>query len=157
MALDLFHGSIPGQSLTKPMGAMPHDNPPQYANLDDALTYMFQVLTSPRQVTRLVIMLRKGVPVEYIARSIIFTGFGKGKWTPDVGLMMLKTTMAMIISIAHIKKVKHVIFSPDKEQNDFLDQFGDDVQPPDPDATSQPATGGAPAAPQFKGLLGGKL
>lgn len=166
MALDLFHGSIPGQSLTKPMGAMPHDNPPQYADLNDALTYMFQALTVPRQVTRLVILLRKGVPVEYIARSVIFMGFGKGKWTPDVGLMMLKSTMAMILAIAHIKKVKHIIFNPDKDQNDFLDQFGDGMQPPEQPDSQQPPAGqsapggaGAPpsSTPQFNGLLGGKL
>src|SRR6267154_596747 len=147
MALDLFHGSIPGQSLTKPLGSMPHDNPTQYADLNDALTHIFEVLTQSRQITRLVLMLKKGTPVEYIAKTIIFTGFGKGMWSPDVGLMMLKSVMAMIIAIAHLKKVKHVIFNPDKEQNDFLDQFMDMAN-----TTEQGETNAPQQPPQFTGV-----
>ena len=156
MSMDLFRGPIPGQSLTKPMGSLQCENPPQYADLNDALEHMFQALTQDRQVTRLVLMLKKGIPVEYIAKTIIFTGFGKGMWTPTVGLMMLKTVMAMIMSIAHIKKVKHVIFNPDKDQNDFLDKFMDMIQNPEEDkdeAAPEPSGG----QPQFKGLLGGSL
>ncbi len=156
--MNVLDGPIPGQSLTKPMGASPSDNPPQYASLNDALEHVFQALTQPRQVTRMVLMLKKGMPVEYLARSIIFMGFGKGMWTPDVGLMMLKSVMAMIISIAHLKKVKHIIMNPDKEQNDFLDQFMDMAQEPEDNKNSpEPATSATAGPIQFKGILGGSL
>lgn len=155
MALNpLFKGPIPGQSLTKPIGSMPCENPPQYADLNDALEHVFNALTQPRMVVRLVLMLKKGVPIEYIARSIIFMGFGKGMWTPTVGLMMLKTVMAQIASIAHLKKVKHVLFNPDKEQNDFLDQFMDMVQEPEEDTTQPSQTTVSPD--KFTGVLGGE-
>ncbi len=152
----VFHGPIPGQSLTKPMGSMQCENPPQYPDLDSALEHVFQALTDPRQVTRLCLVLKKGVPVEYLARSIIFSGFGKGMWTPTVGLMMLKSVMAQIMAIAHLKKIKHVIFNPDKSQNDFLDKFIDLVgQPTEEEAPA--ATNTQSSNPQFSGLLGGNL
>lgn len=153
MSMDLFNGPIPGQSLSKPMGASPVDNPPQYSNLEDALNHVFETLTQPRQIVRLVLLLKKGVPVEYIARSIIFMGFGKGMWSPDVGLMMLRTVMLQISSIAHIKGIKHVIFNPDKAQNDFLDQFLD--MAPEENPVKDNKLTESPAAPKFTGLLGG--
>lgn len=157
MPMEMFNGPIPGQSLSKPMGSMPHDNPPQYAELNDALEYTFKSLSEPRQVTRLVLMLKRGIPVEYIACTLIMMGFGKGKWTPDVGLMMLRTVMAMIMSIAEIKGVKYTIFNPDKQQNDFLDNFLD-MAPETNNVTTETSIS-QPAANdiKFTGLLGGSL
>lgn len=149
MSLDLLKGPIPGQSLTVAMGSHPWHNPPQYTDLNDALEHVFNALTSPRQVVRLVLLLKKGTPVEYIARTVLFIGFSKGMWTPDLALLMLKTTMAMIIGIAHIKKVKVKIFNPDKEQDKFLDTFldlvgGQDQQDDKSGLTEQASASGNP-------------
>ncbi len=151
MSWDLFQGAIPGQSLTKEMGSAPHDLPPQYADVNDALEHIFDLLTTPRQVTRLVLMLKKGVSAEYIARSILFVGFAKGKWTPDVSLMSLKIVIAMIVAIASQKGVKATIFNQDKDQEKFLDQFLDIAEPP------APAGPDNTKLPDFTGVLGGNL
>lgn len=154
MGLDLFNGPIPGQSLTGSPGGSPFERAPQYAELNDALEHVWNVLTQKRQVTRLILMLKKDIPAEYIARSIIMAGFGKGMWSPDVGLMMLRTVMAMIIGIANLKGIKVKIFNPDKEQNDFLDKFLDMA----PEEGSSPLTESAVKPPQnFEGVLGGSL
>lgn len=150
MSWDLFQGSLPGQSLTKEMGSSPADLPPQYADANQALEHIFDLLTTPKQVTRLVLLLKKGVPAEYIARSILFAGFAKGKWTPDVALLSLKIIMAMIIAIGVQKGVKPKVFNPDKEQAAFLDQFLDIAEAPAPASTEA-------QLPQFSGILGGNL
>lgn len=161
MSLDLFKGPIPGQAWSKPIGAHPYQNPPQYTDVNDALEHVFTALTEPRQVTRLVLMLKKGTPAEYIARTILFVGFTKGMWTPDVALLMLKTVMAMIIGVAHLKKVKVTIFNPDKEQDAFLDKFMDLVGKPDQSDTSSLTESQPASAPSTNplagstGLLGG--
>ena len=156
MALDLFHGPIPGQSLTKPLGSMPCENPPMHTDVNDALEHIFSLLTQPRQVTRLILMLKKGVPAEYIARSIIFMGFGKGMWTPDVGLMMLRSVIAMIVAIGHLKGIKSTILNPDKQQNDFLDQFLDMAPQNNPAETNTPQEATpVKVVPKFTGVLGG--
>jgi hypothetical protein len=121
MAMDLFSAPVPGQSLTQEVGAAPYEQPPQFADVNDALEHMFEKLSDSRQATRLVILLKKGVPVEYIVRTIVYEGFLKNKWTPDTGLLMSRILMAMIIAIgeaAGVKKMK--IFNPDKEQEEFL-------------------------------------
>lgn len=151
MSWDIFQNALPGQSLTTPPGSAPHDLPPQHADTNAALEHIWELLTQPRQVTRLILMLKKGIPVEYIARSILFTGFAKGKWTPDVGLLSLKIVMAMIIAIATQKNIKPTIFNPDKDQDAFLDQFLDIAEEPAPAAPDNTQL------PQFTGLLGGNL
>lgn len=140
--MDLFSAPVPGQSLTQEVGAAPYEQPPQFADVNDALEHMFEKLSDKRQATRLVILLKKGVPVEYIVRTIVYEGFLKNKWTPDTGLLMSRILMAMIIAIGEAAGVKKmVIFNPDKEQEEFLNQFIDDddlmEEPEEPEVESK--------------------
>lgn len=159
MSWDLFQGSVPGQSLTNELGSAPHELPPQFADINDALEFLMDKLTQPRQVTRLVLLVKKGVPVEYIAKSILFQGFGTGQWTPDAALLMLRIVMAQIIAICVAKGVNPKIFNPDKDQEAFLDQFldmADDTgQPPIGSAEPKGGLTGLPAT--FTGLLGAEV
>lgn len=156
MSFDLFQGPIPGQSLTQGAGSAPHDLPPQFSDVNDALEHIFELLTQPRQATRLILMLKKGVPAEYIARSILFIGFAKGKWTPDVALMALRVVMSQIIAIAQLKGIKVKVFNADKEQDAFLDQFLDMSQEPSGTSNTSTPTDNT-QLPQFKGILGGNV
>jgi hypothetical protein len=151
MSLNIFDGPIPGQSLTQEPGSAPYERPPQYANVEEALEVLFDKLSSKRQATRLVLLLKKGVPVEYLTRTILFEGFLQNKWTPDVALLMSRILMAMIISIGTQANVKNmVIFNPDKEQEDFLEQFLDDA---DLFGNEEEET----TPPEFTGLFGVKM
>ena len=54
-------------------------------------------------------MLDAGIPVEAIARIVVFAGFTEGKWTPDVGFMLAETVVKMVATIgftAGVKKFK---------------------------------------------------
>ncbi len=159
MSWDLFQGAIPGESLTKELGSNPTELPSQFADPNDALEYLMDKLTEPRQVTRLVLMLKKDVPVEYIARAVVFQGFSTGKWTPDVGMLMVRIVIAMIIAIATQKGVSPKIFNPDKEQDEFLDQFLDMAEEPSaPAGLGEQTGGGLTGLPsEFTGLLGTQL
>ncbi len=154
MSFDLFQASIPGQSLTQEVGSSPTEMPPQFTDVNEALEFLFDKMTEPRQVTRMVLILKKGMPVEYLARSILFEGFSKNRWTPDLALLMLRILIAMIISIAVQKGVKPKIFNPDKAQREFLDQFLDMAPDSLPDATEE---AGIEPPMEFSGLLGAKM
>lgn len=155
MAFDVFDAPIPGQSLTQEVGSAPYESPPQFVEVDDALEYLFDKLSEKRQATRLVLLLKKGVPVEYIVRTILYDGFTKNKWTPDVALLMGRILMAMVISIGYTAGVKNMkLWNPDKEQDEFLDQFLDDGITEEPDLVEQANTG---LPSEFTGLLGAAL
>lgn len=152
MSMNLFDRPIPGQSLTKEPGSAPWEHPPQFARPEDALEYLFETLSQPRNALQLVMVLKKGMPVEWLAKTIVMDGFTKGKWTPDVGLLILKTVMRIIISIAVLKGVKPKIFNPDQGMEKFLDNIMD--VPDDETTIMKMEETSEGELPKFTGLLG---
>ena len=70
-------------------------------------------------------MLKSGVPVEAIVRTLIFAGFTEGKFNPDLGLLLAPILMAMIIGIAKKANLKEIVVtlddkSPTKVAEEFL-------------------------------------
>lgn len=156
----IFDAPIPGQSLTQEPGATPMEQPPQFADIDAALEFLLDKLTQKRQAVRLVLMLKKGITAEYIAKSILFDGFSRGKWSPDLAMLMLRIVMAMIIAIGTNAGVKDMkVLNPDINQDKFLDQFLTDGAEGNAELDASEGTQGesdnsVPNLPQFKGLLG---
>lgn len=120
----IFDRAIPGQSLTMERGAAPFEHPPQFVKVDEAMEYVFDLLTTKKHGTKMLLLLKNEVPAEYIARAMLFEGFSKGKWTPDVAMLMLRPLIATILAIGHAKGIKGIkVLNPDKSANEFLDQF----------------------------------
>mgnify|MGYP000600230594 CR=1 FL=1 len=121
-----FNAPIPGESLTQPPGAAPYERPHQFSDADQALEYLFQTLTQPKASLMITYMLKKGATCEAIARSILFDGFIKGRWSPDLGLLIGRTTLVMIASIAEAAGIKNVKYTnPDKDFLKFIKDMGD--------------------------------
>ena len=56
-------------------------------------------------------MLDAGVPVEAIARVLLFGGFLEGKFTPDVAFIITEPLMKMILSIGVRANVENIRIS----------------------------------------------
>ncbi len=122
---DPFNAPISGESLTMQPGGAPFEQPPQFADPDEAAEYVFDRVTDKRQAERLVALLQSGVPVEDVARTIVFSGFMQGKWTVDVGMLILRPVMYQIAAIgARVGISDMKITPPDTEQNDFISNLG---------------------------------
>jgi len=66
-------------------------------------------MTSPEAVEEMIYLLESGMPVEGIARTIVFAGFMEGEFTPDLGFTLSEAIMEMITAIgmrAGIKNLK---------------------------------------------------
>ena len=94
-----FDAPVPGQSLTDEPGNAPWENPPQMTNIHEMSLFMFKQLTSPKMAEQIILMLREGVPVEAIARVVLFGGFMEGKWTVDSALLIAKPIVQIITAI----------------------------------------------------------
>ena len=94
-----FDAPVPGQSLTDKPGNYPWEHPPEYTDLQEASEYVWDKLTEPLFAQQVIAMLDAGVPVEAIARVVIFAGFTEGKWTPDVAFIIAEPIMKMIAAI----------------------------------------------------------
>ena len=101
-----FDTPIPGQSLTDEPGNYPWEHPPQYVTTDGAADHLWNRMSEPEFAEQIIAMLDAGVPVEAIARVVVFAGFTEGKFTPDVGFMLAETVMKMIATIGFTGDVK---------------------------------------------------
>lgn len=131
MVMNLFDAPIPGQSLTQQPGSSPWEMPPKFTSPDDALEFTFEKLTNPAEATKLALMLKKGIPAEYIANNLLFVGASQALWNMDVALLIKKTLVQQIVSVGHLLKVKNIkIKNSNPEQDKFYYGFLDLIEKP---------------------------
>jgi len=125
MKYNQFDAPIPGQSLTDEPGNYPWEHPPKYTNINEAAESIFERITEEESVMNMLAMLKSGVPVEAITRTLLFAGFSEGKFNPDLGILLTPIIMAMIIGIAKKGNIKEIVItlddkSPTKVAEEFL-------------------------------------
>lgn len=109
-----FDRPIPGSSLTKAPGSSPWQKPPKYTKLDDACNYIFTQLTSEASLRHLLTLMKKKVPLEAIARTVITSGFSEGLWTPDMSLLLGHPVMYMLCAMAKRAGIDVPVTSADR-------------------------------------------
>jgi hypothetical protein len=97
----MLSAPIPGQALTHAPKSMPWEHPPQFVQLDDAMHFLMNQILETHYLKQLLQLMNAGVSIEAMTRTIIFTGFAKGKWTPTLGMLLYKPLMLTLITIAH--------------------------------------------------------
>ena len=108
-----FDAPIPGQSLTDTPGNAPWEHPPQYTDPEQILEGLYDKITNGEFTEQLIAMLDAGVPVEAVVRVMVFSGFMQGKFTPDVGFMIVEPLMKLVAAVgirAGVSKLKLSLF-----------------------------------------------
>ena len=112
-----FDTPIPGQSLTDEPGNYPWEHPPTYVTSDGAADHLLNRMSEPEFAEQIIAMLDAGVPVEAIGRTVLFGGFLKGKFSPDVAFIIAEPVMKMIATIGVIAGVEDIKMSMDDITN----------------------------------------
>ena len=112
-----FDTPIPGQSLTDEPGNYPREHPAQYVTTDGAADHLWNRMSEPEFAEQIIAMLDAGVPVEAIGRTVLFGGFLKGKFSPDVAFIIAEPVMKMIATIGVIAGVENIKMSMDDITN----------------------------------------
>ena len=112
-----FDTPIPGQSLTYEPGNYPWEHPATYVTTDGAADHLWNRMSEPEFSEQIIAMLDAGVPVEAIGRTVLFGGFLKGKFSPDVAFIIAEPVMKMIATIGVIAGVEEIKMSMDDITN----------------------------------------
>ena len=105
---------IPGESLTNsPEQQYPWESPPVHTDLPTAIDALLVELCRPEIFHQLVDSMRAGFPVGDMAEQILFEGFSKGQWNPDLMLLLVEPTMYILIALADMVDVEPRIDSED--------------------------------------------
>ena len=124
MIENIFDSPIPGESLTKTPGNAAWENPPQYVNVDEAAEYVWEKLHEEKFLDQVVSFLSNDVPIEAVARMILFGGFVEGKWTEDVAILLSEIIFKQIMAIGMNAGVKNMkMFLKDTSNNQFHKEF----------------------------------
>ena len=113
-----FDAPVPGQSLTDKPGNAPWEHPPQFVNTAEAADFIWEQLSTPEFAEQVIAMLDAGIPIEAIARVILFGGFTDGKWSPDVAFIIAEPVMKMIATVGMLGGVKSFRISLDDMTNE---------------------------------------
>jgi hypothetical protein len=85
---------------------MVFEKPPQFTDLETATEFIWEQLNKRGSMLKLLAMLDKQVPVDGIVKTILFSGFASGKWTPDLAILMAKPIIAMVMAIGRGAGIK---------------------------------------------------
>ena len=113
-----FDAPIPGQSLTDTPGNYPWEHPPTYVDPEEATEYIWDRLHADDFAEQVVAMLDAKIPVEAIARVILFGGFLEGKFSPDIAFIITEPVMQMITVIGAMGGVNNMRLSMSDITND---------------------------------------
>jgi hypothetical protein len=119
---DEFNSPIPGQSLTDEPGKWAWEQPPRYSKVEDVADVLMERLFEKENTKQILTMLDSGIPVEGVAKTILFTGFAEGEYSPDVMILLGRLVFEAILTIGMIGKVGDlkIRLSPEeKEKDDF--------------------------------------
>jgi len=96
-----FQGPIPGQSLTTSEDEkQPWEQPPKITNLKEARELMFLEILKKENLTAIVNLLDEGMTIAKLTEMLLFIGFTKGQFNPDMMLLLLEPTMYMLLAVA---------------------------------------------------------
>jgi hypothetical protein len=116
---------IPGQSLTNsPDESYAWEKTPQFTNLQSATDALFVELTEPEVYDSVLTMIERGESIANVAQVILYDGFQKGMFNPDLMMLLIEPTMYMLMALAEKGGIDdYKIYNGEEE-----DEFDEDEQ-----------------------------
>ena len=114
---------IPGQSLTNdPDQRYAWENPPEYTNYKEALDFIAEQLLEEETYIPLMKGIGAGVPLTDITLQMLQAGFEKGKWNPDLLMMLIEPTVYTLMALAEKANIQYRINGDEEEDIDEDDE-----------------------------------
>jgi len=111
--IDLRKHAIPGMSLTTTPGNRPWEQPPQFATLDQVVSYYTEKLTTEQSVDVVLQAMEANVSLMSLARTLIKAGIMKGVHTVDIGFVALPILIELMKTIGDMNDVGYIVEDED--------------------------------------------
>tara|TARA_B100001094_G_C18180948_1_gene800860 strand:- start:1709 stop:2230 length:522 start_codon:yes stop_codon:yes gene_type:complete len=112
---NMFDRPIPGQSLTDEPANYPWEHPAKMNKVEDIMMQLMEKFSQKENVENLASMLKADVPVEAIARVILFAGFTEGKWSVDLAILAAEPLMKMIVATGARLGIEELVVTMDSK------------------------------------------
>ena len=114
-----FNRPIAGQALTNsPENPYDWEKPPKYTTVPEASMAIFVEMTKEETFMPLIEALSSGFPVVDMANLILYRGFQKGQFSPDLMLLLIEPVIYMILALAEKVGIGDVVGYDCEEDDD---------------------------------------
>tara|TARA_Y100000593_G_C4322090_1_gene344352 strand:- start:9151 stop:9714 length:564 start_codon:yes stop_codon:yes gene_type:complete len=97
---DPFGAAIPGESLTRQMGQLPYETPPDISDPQQAYIKVLDSILRPQSKTSILYILDAGISCETVVSSIVLKMFTEGMITPDVAEIIKPALVLKLTEVA---------------------------------------------------------
>tara|TARA_R100001443_G_scaffold113604_1_gene128594 strand:+ start:3606 stop:4217 length:612 start_codon:yes stop_codon:yes gene_type:complete len=109
-----FQGPIPGQSLTNsPDARQPWESPPVYTNIKEGREAIFLEILKQENLEPIINLLDDGMSVAKVTEMLLFIGYSKGQFNPDMMMLLAEPVMYMLLALCENVGVDPVINTDD--------------------------------------------
>ncbi len=114
-----FEKPIPGQGLmSDPENPMAFEKPAEISTLSDAINKVFLTVTAEDSFESILTSIKDGIPITELTHYLLFEGFRKGMWNPDLMLMLAEPVMFMLIAFAEKASIDYVLYEGEEEEEE---------------------------------------
>tara|TARA_R100001015_G_C4631752_1_gene194556 strand:- start:3040 stop:3654 length:615 start_codon:yes stop_codon:yes gene_type:complete len=111
---------IPGQSLTNdPDNPYPWESPTEFTNLQSATDALFVELTEPEVYESILNMIQSGESIANVAQIVLYDGFQKGMFNPDLLMLLIEPTMYILMALSEKAGIDDYKIYDDEEEDEF--------------------------------------
>ena len=121
IGVDPFDAPIPGESMTSnPEAPNKWETPPDFTTEKDAVQHIFLMLTEEESHTKVLDVMRDGVPLDMLAQTYLFKGLQDGAWSLDLMLLLVEPTIYILMWLADQADVDAIL---DSDGDDWEDEL----------------------------------
>jgi len=115
---------IAGQSLTNnPEQKFPWEGPVQFNELQPAIEEIFIELTQDEVYFSITDLIENNLPIGDVAQIILYDGFTKGMWNPDLMLLLIEPVMYMLLALSEQAGIPNpIIYRGEEKESSSLEE-----------------------------------
>jgi hypothetical protein len=121
---------IPGQSLTtNTEQKLPWEGPTQFSDVQSAIDAIFMELTEDEVYFSIIELVNNDLPIGDITKIILYDGFTKGMWNPDLMLLLIEPVMYIILSLAERAGINNpLIYNEERDEASSLEDQAEGIK-----------------------------
>jgi hypothetical protein len=107
---------LPGQSLTNdPENPAPFEQAPEYTTVNEGVEFLWDKFIEPETYTSVLEAIADGTPIMNLVQVVLYDGFTKGKWNPDLMMMLAEPATYMLMALAERQDIPMTIYDGELE------------------------------------------
>ena len=116
-----FDAPIAGESLTAELGSRPWQSPPQYAKVEDVMSFYIEKITEPKVSSKLVVTLDNDIPISVHVNSMMLGSVMEGVHTLDVGVLVTPLLIELCEFVANEAGIEYTTGLEEKDDDSIID------------------------------------